>query len=150
MIPLNAKMNISDAGVEFIANHEGFRSSVYKDTGGLDTIGFGHLVTKCEHFYEPITLEEGLKLFKTDLERFVNCIRANVKVKLNQNQFDALVSLAYNIGTSAFIKSTVARLLNAGDYDGAAAHILDWKYDASHKPVLLSRREAERALFVKP
>lgn len=166
MINPNALMNISDQGVHAIANHEGFRGFVYNDkTGkpwlktdkaGFPTIGYGHLIARDAHgdlvekFPAGLSKSDGEKLFKADLARFVQFVRDHVTVKLTQNEFDALVSLAFNIGTGALGKSTLLKVLNTGDFKAAADHFLDWRYDANHQPILLKRRQEERALFLKP
>ncbi|WP_312069487.1 lysozyme, partial [Acinetobacter sp.] len=73
-----------------------------------------------------------------------------VKVPLSQNQFDALVSLTYNIGSTAFKNSTLLKKLNAKDYAGAADQFLRWnKGGGKVLKGLVRRREAERALFLK-
>ena len=69
-------------------------------------------------------------------------------MQLNQNQFDALVSLVFNIGTGAFARSTLLKRLNVGDYNGAAEAFLMWR-NAGGKPILLNRRKREKALFEK-
>lgn len=112
----------SEKGAELIAKFEGsVRNSegkhiIYYDQGGLPTIGYGHLITdpveKAE-YRNGITEFQALALFKGDIERFENGVRNGLTVKVNQAQFDALVSLAYNIGLGAFSNSELLRLINA-------------------------------------
>jgi lysozyme len=84
------------------------------------------------------------------LRRFQTAVNDAVNIPLSQNQFDALVSLAYNIGTNAFKTSTLVKYLNALDYKAAADQFLVWnKAGGSVLKGLVRRREAERALFLK-
>lgn len=93
-----------------------------------------------------ITREKSREVLRSDLVRFERAVNDGVKVKLNQNQFDALVSLAFNIGEGAFGRSTLLRMLNANNYKGAAEQFLVWK-NAGGRPILLNRRKREKALF---
>jgi lysozyme len=83
-------------------------------------------------------------LLKSDLKWCSEAVESSVKVPLTQPQFDALYSLCFNIGETAFRKSTVVRKLNENDLKGAADAILMWNKPA----VLQKRRERERALFL--
>lgn len=140
---------------KFIANREGFSAVPYKDQAGLWTIGYGHKIKPGEHFPNPITQQEGLQLLQQDMADAMQAVKDNVHVPLNQNQHAALVSLAYNIGGENFAASTLVRLLNAGDFAGAAAQFPAW--DKEHingvlttSAGLLNRRQAEAALFNTP
>lgn len=86
---------------------------------------------------------------QNDLKSFEQTVNNTVKVPLNQNQFDALVSLAYNIGTNAFSKSTLVKKLNANDIRGAADQFDVW-VNAGGKRMqgLVNRRAREKALFI--
>jgi hypothetical protein len=95
-----------------------------------------------------ITKEEAEKLLRKDVARFEDAVNSLVKVSLNQGQFDALVSFAFNLGSGALAESTLLRLLNAGDYEGAAAQFDRWvKAGAVTLEGLVRRRNAEEALF---
>jgi hypothetical protein len=95
-----------------------------------------------------ITQERAEELLRLDLRRFEDAVRMQVAVELTQNQFDALVSLVYNIGEGAFSKSTLLRKLNAGDYAGAQAQFAVWrKAGGKVMPGLVNRRAQEAALF---
>ena len=85
------------------------------------------------------------------LEAAASAVRAAARVKLNQNQFDALVSFSYNLGLGSLQNSTLLRLLNAGNFQAAADQFPRWDR-AGGKEVagLLARRNAERALFLTP
>lgn len=97
------------------------------------------------------TTKSQAKAYKLhDLKEFENTVNTSVKVPLTQNQYDALVSLSYNIGSSAFKNSTLLKKLNSGDYKGAAEQFLVWnKVNSKKVQGLVNRREAERNLFIK-
>ena len=96
-----------------------------------------------------ITSEQSDALLATDLARFEPAVDDAVKVHMSQGQYDALVSLAFNIGAKAFANSTVVRKLNAGDIRGAGDAFLMWTH-AGGKFVqgLMNRRQSERAQFL--
>lgn len=147
-------MKISENGIKFIANWEGKRNSAYKDAVGLWTIGIGHLIKKGEAFPKVMTDQQVYDLFRKDVAGFENAVNNAVKVQITQNQFDALVSLAFNIGIGAFAGSSVVRNLNAKNYTEAANSFLKWnKGTVNGKLVeilgLTNRRKAERDLFNK-
>ncbi|EII9641194.1 lysozyme, partial [Salmonella enterica] len=88
------------------------------------------------------------RLLRDDLSWVEHCIAERVTVPLNQNQYDALCSLIFNIGASAFISSTVRRYLNAGNYIAAADAFLKWSRAGSNPTLLAPRRGRERAMFL--
>ncbi|MCQ9124346.1 lysozyme [Rodentibacter caecimuris] len=144
-------MKISEKGINHIILDEGERLMAYQDIVGIWTIGVGHtgfVDGKPVARGMTITKEKSREILKADLARFEKAVNANVKVPLTQNQFDALVSLAFNIGEGAFSRSTLVRKLNAGDYQGASQQFLVWK-NAGGKVSqgLLNRRKREKALF---
>ena len=84
------------------------------------------------------------------MKEFESTVNTSVKAPLTQNQYDALVSLSYNIGSNAFKNSTLLKKLNSGDYKGAAEQFLVWnKVNSKRVQGLVNRREAERNLFLK-
>ena len=139
-------MAIAKSTLSFITKEEGARNKAYKDSKGLWTIGVGHLIKADEQHLITATLsdQEVEDLLKKDLKWCSEAVETSVKVPLSQNQFDALYSLCFNIGETAFRKSTVVRRINENDLNGAAEAILMW-----NKPeVLIKRRQRERALFL--
>lgn len=153
-------MNISDVGLKLIAKWEGKRNRLYNDPAGHCTIGYGKLVHlgPCDGraneapYRNGLTDEECLNLLKTDVNNFAAQVEAVLRVPVSQTQFDALVSLAYNIGIGAFSTSQLLILLNAGDYAGAAPQFLRWNRASvggklTELPGLTSRRKEEMALF---
>ena len=143
----------SQVGVDLITSFEDTRTKAYDDSVGIWTIGIGTTVypngTKVKQG-DICTLEQAKSYFKHDLAKFEKTVNESVTVPLSQNQFDALVSLTYNIGSGAFKTSTLLKKLNAKDYSGAADQFLAWKKaDGKVLPGLVRRREAERSLFLK-
>ena len=143
-------MDISNNGVAFLKKEEGFRLKAYQDAVGVWTIGYGNT-----------TYENGLKvkssdqitefvaenLLKNKLRDYVKAVNSAIKMKLNQNQFDALVSICYNIGTYAFSNSTLVNMVNNNPNDSAISLAFEaWRF-AGGKPILLNRRKREYQLY---
>jgi phage lysozyme len=144
-------MRISENGIEFIRQLEGEKLTAYPDIVGILTIGVGHtgfVDGKPVARGMAITKEKSKELLTADLKRFESAVNDAVKVTLTQNQFDALVSLAFNIGEGAFARSTLVNKLNAGDKKGAAEQFLVWKNAGGRvSQGLLNRRQKEKAMF---
>lgn len=145
-------MELSRAGLDIIKRSEGLRLRAYKavSTETHYTIGYGHYgpdVGKTQ----VITEVEAENLLKKDVARFVAAVNKLVKVPLNQNQFDALVSFTYNVGESALEKSTLLKYLNEKEYDLAAKEFDRWNKSGGQVLLgLVNRRNEEQALFLKP
>lgn len=140
-------MKISQAGINLIKNFEAFRERAYLDGGGVPTIGWGF--TKGVKLGQTMTRQEADARFLVEILPFERCIAAKVKAPLSQNQYDALVSLIYNIGETNFSKSTLLTRLNERDYGAAGDQFLRWKYDnGKFVQGLLNRRIKERILFM--
>jgi len=143
---------VSPFGVDLICSFEGKRLAAYDDGVGVWTIGFGTTV-----YPNGIKVKKGDTCTETqakaymahDLKKFESAVNNAVKVPLKQNQFDALVSLAYNIGIGAFNKSTLVKKLNTKDIRGAANQFDVW-VNAGGKRMqgLVNRRAKEKALFL--
>lgn len=143
-------MKISINGINIIKKFEGFSSKSYLCPGKIWTIGYGHTGKEvAPNMY--ITRDEAEGVLLNDSERFEDCITDIVSpsIQLNQNQFDALVSLAYNIGVQAIKNSTLIKELNSGDYKDAANHFSDWTL-VKGKVIagLTQRRFIEKKLFL--
>ena len=147
-------MKTSDRGVALIKAHEGLRLTAYTDPVGVWTIGYGHTTAA-----GPPKVERGMKItdagadaiLRQDLAKFEGYVSSAVKVPLNQNEFDALVSFTFNLGPGNLRSSTLLKKLNAGDRTGAADEFLKWtRAGGKVLPGLVKRREAERALFRAP
>lgn len=143
---------ISKQGLDEIKKSENLLLKAYQDIGGVWTIGYGHTGKVRGKAIGPgmtITKEEAEQILADDVMHFENAVRRNVKVPLNQNQYDALVNLSFNIGDGAFKDSTLLRRLNQGDYQAAADQILVWnKVGGKLSKGLANRRERERSMFL--
>ena len=160
--------NIVGGGVDkikqLIRGEEGRRLDVYRDPGaGAWTVGDGHLVLASDsvmrngvllklHPFGPvkeITAAEADKFFNNDTAIATHAVDDAVKVLLTSNQRAALISLVFNIGVTAWNKSTILRKINAGDFPGAANEFSRWIYDNGViVDGLVTRRERERTLFL--
>lgn len=145
-------MQASNNGINLIKQFEGCKLTAYQDSVGVWTIGYG--------WTRPVDgkpIKAGMKidipiaerLLKTGLVGYEADVTKIVRVKLNQNQFDALVSFCYNLGARSLSTSTLLKKLNAGDYRGAADEFPKWN-KAGDKVLngLTARRGAERELFL--
>jgi len=138
-------MQISPKGLELIKSHESLQLNAYLCPAKVWTIGYGHTGDVVRG--QRITEAEADKLLLNDLQRFEKAVNA-VTAPLDQGQYDALVSFAFNVGVGAFRSSTLLRLLNHGDYEGAAGQFKRWnKGGGKVLPGLVRRREEERAMF---
>lgn len=130
-----------------IRKWEGCKLKAYKDGGGVWTIGWGH--TKDVKENDTCTQEQADKWLQEEVNQFVFGILSVTHVPLNENQLTALASFVYNVGLSAYINSTLLKLLNQGDYNGAADQLLRWcKDNGKEVQGLLNRRKDERKLFL--
>jgi GH24 family phage-related lysozyme (muramidase) len=146
--------HVSHAGLQFLMREEGFVPHAYNDSRGNATFGVGHLihigrVTAADRRRfgskaHPKSRAFVKRVLRQDIERFERAVLDAVTVRLAPHELDALVSLAFNIGTGAFATSTVVRRLNAGDRRGAADAFLLFRIP----PELIHRRRRERALFL--
>ena len=145
-------MKISNLGLELIKEFEGFSANAYLCPAKIPTIGYGNT------FWEDCRkVKLGEQISKTDalelLEKVVNKDFADkifplIKVKVSQNQFDAMVSLAYNIGVGNFSKSTLLKKVNSGDFDGASNEFLKWNKSSGKELLgLTKRRKREYEMF---
>ncbi len=142
-------MNVSEAGIRFVASWEGWRASAYRDVGGKLTIGYGHLVKPGELF-GTLSEDEGRALLRADLAIAETAVNA-LGVELTQPQFDALVSFAFNLGAGILNKGhTLADALRHGADDAADAFVLYDHVNGVENAGLKARRLAEKALFETP
>lgn len=142
---------MSPGGLAVLQRHEGFVSTPYRDPVGIWTIGYGHKILPGERF-TSLTREEASELLVRDVNIAEDAVNAQVTVELTQAQFDALVSFVFNVGTGAFRKSTLLRLLNQGNYAAVPAQLARWKYGTKagqlvELPGLVARRADEGQLF---
>lgn len=134
---------LSDSGRALIKSFEGLSLKAYPDAKGY-SIGYGHFGAAPG---EVITAAQADVLFNRDVQRFEACVNATL-LEATQAQFDACVSLAYNIGVHAFESSTLGKIHNTGDYIGAAAQFARWnKSNGVVHAGLVLRRQKERTVY---
>jgi len=143
-------VKVSQAGIELIKRFEGKRNKAYRDVGGILTIGYGHTGTDVKPF-SNWTDEQCEAALKRDLERFEEGVSMLLgSAPTTENEYAAMVSLSYNIGISAFGRSTVLRKHKEGDKEAAAAAFLLWnKVRGAVVAGLTRRRLAERDLYLE-
>ena len=146
------KHSLSNNGMNLLDQFEGLRLESYLDSAGIYTIGFGTI-----KYPDGSKVKKGDKITKSqakeyilhDLKEFESTVNTAVNVPLSQSQYDALVSLSYNIGSAAFKNSTLLKKLNNSDYKEAAEQFLVWnKVNSKKIQGLVKRREAEHNLFL--
>ena len=154
---------VSAHGVQMIMRLEGTRDTVYLDAVGLPTVGVGHLLTKDElssgriiaanggiiDIRKPLSYGDIYALLMDDLSEYEYAINTNITQTLNQHQFDALVSWAFNVGASAVARSTLRKLLNAGNFEAVPAQLRRWdKAGGRVLRGLQNRRDAEVRMWL--
>ncbi|MFJ2548516.1 lysozyme [Pseudomonas sp. NPDC087612] len=141
-------MRTSQRGLNLIKSFEGLRLQSYQDAVGVWTIGYG--TTRGIKPGMSITKDQAERMLANDVPRFEVEVERLVKVPLTTNQHDALISFTYNLGSANLESSTLLRLLNSGDYAGAAEQFPRWnKAGGKVLAGLVRRREAERKLFLE-
>jgi len=143
----------SSTGIEFLKTLESFRASAYLDPAGIKTIAYGHVIKPGETF-SILTPGQGEALLREDLRPINKILNSNIKVPLTQNQIDALSAFIYNVGTTAFLNSTLLKHLNLGHYTQAANEFGRWIFitppgkPKEESKILINRRRKERVLFL--
>jgi len=158
-------LRISDNGLDFIGRWEGFEPYVYEDVAGLETIGYGHLLTAQEKQSGSVNIDgvsyplssgldrdQARALLRQDAANAERAVQQRVKVELTQSQFDSLASFVFNVGSSAFSNSTLLKRLNSGDYSAVPGELMRWnkaRVDGELVEVngLTRRRESEASIF---
>jgi GH24 family phage-related lysozyme (muramidase) len=144
-------MIVSQVGIDLIKQYEGLVLHAYKavKTEKYFTIGYGHYGVDVRE-NSVINQSEAEQYLKMDLKKFENGVNESVKVSLNQNQYDSLVSLAYNIGVTGFKTSDLVNKLNHADYKGASNEFDRWVHSKGKVlKGLVVRRAKEKELFLK-
>lgn len=144
---------IDQSGIDFLINEEGLILHPYLDSVGIPTIGIGNTYyedgTRIKMTDSTITKDKAINLFKIVLRNYETAVWSVTRDDINQNQFNALVSLCYNIGVAAFKGSTLLKRVNANPNDFLIRDaFLMWK-NAGGKPILLQRRRREADLYFK-
>lgn len=138
-----ATMSISGLALVGILVAEGYKDKAYVPVAGdVPTIGFG--TTEGVKPGQTITVPTALQRALKDVQKFEGALKACVTVPLHQHEYDAYISLSYNIGSGAFCRSTLVKKLNAQDYAGACLEILKWdRFKGERLRGLTLRREKE-------
>lgn len=147
IINKNGVEQMITCNIEIIKRYEGLRLKTYKCPAGVLTIGYGH--TKTAKQGQVITEDYAVELLRLDIADAERAVNKYVKAPINQNQFDALSSFVFNLGSGNFRSSTLLKKLNARDYLGAANEFKRWN-KAGGKVLngLVRRRESEANLFI--
>lgn len=135
-------MKLSLMGARLLAEREGVRTKAYQDTKGIWTIGIGHTGPEVRKGL-IVSIEKVYSWFESDVKWAEDCVNNNVTITLTQNQFDALVSFVFNIGATAFVKSTILRKLNKNDIAGAVLEFDRWVIPKE----ITGRRMSEKKQF---
>lgn len=148
-------MKTPQKGIKLIKYHESFRAKWYLCAARKPTIGYGHVILPFEQYLysQILTLYQGEDLLRRDLIKFERAVSSFVKVPVFPEQFGALVSFAFNLGTATFARSTLRMKLNRREYTDAANEFTKWVYATVNgkKAILkglIKRRIAERNLFL--
>lgn len=147
-------MRISEKGLNLIKKYEGFSSKPYMCPANVPTIGYGSTYypngTKVKISDGKISEEDATQILEYIAQKdFGSAVNKFVIVDLTQNQFDALVSFAYNIGRTSFENSTLLKLLNRGEYEAAAEQFEKWNKSGGRVlSGLTKRRFDEQKLFL--
>ena len=148
------KIKITDALLSLIKQFEGFKYLAYICPAGMDTIGYGHVLSDAEKskYKNGISEKEAVDLLIEDCEEAFDQIAKVVKVNLNQNQMGALISLVFNIGIGTFSKSRGLDYINKKDFINAKRELFDSeigfvKVNKVILPGLVKRRLAELKLW---
>jgi lysozyme len=147
-------MLTNQAGIELIKEFEGLRLRAYLCPANVPTIGYGTTVYptgRKVRMGDQITAEQAEEYLRSDLRAFERNAESMLRVSVNENQFAALVSFSYNVGSEALRRSTMLRFINDNRFADAAGEFARWNM-AAGKPLagLTRRRAAERELFLKP
>lgn len=143
-----AATKTSHKGREFICRFEKFMPEIYICPAGFRTIGYGHVLKKHEN-YSYINKTKALELMANDLKEAEKSVIRNIKIALNQFEFDALVSLAFNIGGAALQRSTLKQKINNFENEEIEYQFKRWVFAGGRKLAGLQRRRAlEAELFL--
>lgn len=151
-MPTTCEIKTASAnGIDFLIKEEGLILKPYLDSVGIPTIGIGNTYyedgTRVKMTDKPITRERAINLFKNVLQHYETTVWSVTRDDINQNQFDALVSLCYNIGVGGFKGSTVVKRVNKNPNDSTIKEAFEMWKNAGGKPILLNRRRRETKLY---
>lgn len=153
-VEASINQDLASRAASFIANQEKFSAKPYPDPPGQSSkysIGYGHQITGTDGLSLSSVLDQptALQLLSGDVGSAIACVENSVAVDINDNQKLALVDFVYNLGCGAFRGSTLLKMLNSGDYAGAANEFDRWVYaNGQILQNLVDRRTAEQELFL--
>lgn len=139
--------HVTDEGLEIIMHHEGFVPEVYLCPAAIPTIGYGHVVLPYENFDEGITEEQGMEILRNDVGIAERAVTRLISVPLEDEQFDALVSFTFNLGSGSLQTSTLRQKVNRQEHDLAPDQFRRWVYAGGRKLKGLVRRREDEALW---
>lgn len=151
LLPSKNKLSFDEI-YQWLRREEGINYTAVPDAGKM-SIGLGHQIQPDESYLltKRLTDDEVVELFEKDINKIIQDMNKIIKVPINKNQQLALLSLRYNIGSSAFNNSTLLKLLNEGNYTGAALRFPEWRTSQGRVLTgLVNRRKREQELFSKP
>jgi len=144
---------VSGNGLDFIIGEEGMVLHPYLDSVKVPTIGVGCTYyengEKVKMTDQPISKERAKELFANLLKHYELAVYSNTRDDINQNQFDSLVSLCFNIGVNGFKGSTLLKRVNSKESNDLIQKGFQMWKNAGGKPILLARRNREYALYIK-
>ena len=143
---------VTEDCINLIKKFEGCVLHPYKDSVGINTIGYGHKILPGERF-TTITQNFADELLMNDIKKHEKDLIKLIKVPVNDNEYGALVDFTFNLGAHRLEKSTLLTELNDGDYIEAAYNFMKWVYAGNPPqklPGLMLRRAADLTLFLKP
>lgn len=157
-------MRVSTNFIRLLEEFEGRKNQVYNCPAGCPTIGIGHKLTDQEinsgqiiiagqaiDYRQGLSDEQIDALVCQDAQKFEETVNSLIRVPLNQNQFDALVSFTFNIGAGALASSTLLKVLNGSNYTAVPEQMKRWKFSNGQVlPGLVTRRQKEADLFMTP
>lgn len=143
-------MTVPEPAVALVKRFEGLRLEPYRDAAGFWTVGYGHLVSRDRGTTRPavIDAEQAEALLAADLGRTARQVGRLIRVPVEEGQYGALVSFAFNVGSAALAASTLLRKVNAEDHAAVPGQFLRWTMAGGRKlPGLVRRRTAEAAMY---
>ncbi len=141
-------MHASKEAISLIKDFEGLRLKGYLCPAGIRTIGYGHVLAVNETFDNIDALEAEELLFQ-DILKAEAIVSRNIKIDLNQGQFDALISFTFNLGAASLQRSTMRQKINRHEHEEIPKELMRWIYAGGRMlSGLVRRRGAEAEMYV--
>lgn len=140
--------SIPESTIDLIKTFEGFSATIYKCPAGIETFGYGSLVSHYTDITFPISSELAEECLLKDLNSSARSVCRLICAPITDNQYAALIDFTYNLGSGTLQRSTLRMKLNREEYDTAPEELLKYVYGGGRKlPGLIKRRQAEYDLF---